>query len=103
MKANTPLAQDPKRKGARPGHLGAGRQAFDARQAERVVDIAAEVSDRCPDCDALLDDKGTEGRAVLDSRPVKAERVLYRVPQKYGPRGRRIFHPRAPAVLPKSL
>jgi Transposase IS66 family len=35
VKANPSPAQATKRKGARPGHLGAGRQAFDASQAER--------------------------------------------------------------------
>jgi transposase/AraC-like DNA-binding protein len=103
VKANTPSAPEPRRKGARPGHPGVGRQAFDASQAERVVEVATEVGERCPDCDALLEEKGTDSRLVLESRPVKAERVLYRLPKHYGPRCRRTFQPRAPAVLPKSL
>jgi transposase len=103
VKANTPMAQAPTRKGARPGHSGAGRQAFDASQAERVVDVVAEVGERCPHCDAPLEEKGTESRLVLDSHPVKAERVLYRLPKKYCPQCRHTFQPQAPAVLPKSL
>jgi transposase len=103
VKTNTPRPQAPKRKGARPGHPGAGRQAFEAHQAERLVDVTAEVGTRCPDGDAPLEDKGTASRAVLDSHPVKAERVLYRLPKKYGPRCRRTFQPRPPTVLPKSL
>jgi transposase len=103
VKANTPSAPEPRRKGARPGHLGVGRQAVDASQAERVVEVAAEVGERCPDGDALLEEKGTDSRLVLDSRPVKAERVRSRRPKPYGPRCRRPCQPRAPAVLPKSL
>jgi transposase len=103
VKANTPAAQEPKRKGARPGHLGFGRQAFEASQAERVVEVAAEVGERCPDGDAPLEAQGTDSRLVLDSRPVKAERVLYRLPKHYCPRCRRTFQQRAPAVLPKRL
>jgi transposase len=103
VKANTASAPEPRRKGARPGHLGVGRQAFDVSQAERVVEVAAEVGERCPDCDALLEEKGTDSRLVLDSHPVKAERVLYRLPKYYCPRCRRTFQPRAPAVLPKRL
>jgi hypothetical protein len=103
VKANTPPSKPLKRKGAQPGHPGAGRHAFDASQAERVVDIAPIIGNRCPDCDALLEDKGTAGRAVLESCPVKAERVLYRLAKQYCPRCRRTFQPRAPAVLPKSL
>jgi transposase len=103
LKANTPPAKEAARKGARPGHPGTGRQAFDVSQAERVVDIEAGIDSRCPDCDAPLVAKGTDSRAVLESHPVKAERVLYRLPKSYCPRCRRIFQPRAPAVLPKSL
>jgi transposase len=49
IKANSTPSLAPKPKGARPGHRGAGRQAFEAHQAERVVDVAAEVGHRCPD------------------------------------------------------
>jgi transposase len=103
VQANTPPPKALTRRGARPGHPGAGRHAFDARQAERVVAIAPSVTDRCPDGEAFLEDKGTDSRAVLDSRPVKAERILYLLPKRYCPRCRRTFPPRAPAVLPKSL
>jgi transposase len=40
VKANTLSPQALKRKGARPGHPGAGRHALDASHAEPVVDIA---------------------------------------------------------------
>ncbi len=80
VKANTPPPKVPKRKGARPGHPGAGRHACDASQAGRVVDIAPAVGTRGPDCDALLEDQGTACRAVRESSPVKADRVLYRLP-----------------------
>jgi transposase len=103
VKANPPSAPEPRRKGARPGPLGVGRQAFDASQAERVVEVAAEVGERCPECDPLLEEKGTASRLVLDSHPVRAERVLSRLPKHYCRRCRRTCQPRAPAVLPKSL
>jgi hypothetical protein len=57
LTANTPTVKAPARKGAPPEHMGAGRHALDLSQAERVVDIAPVVDDRCPDCDALLKDK----------------------------------------------
>jgi len=103
VKANIPPSKLLKRKGARPGHPGVGRHAFDASQAERVVDMAPAAGERCPNCDTRLEDKGMAGRAVLESCPVKAARVLYRLPKQYCPRCRRTFQPRAPAVLPKSL
>jgi transposase len=103
VKANATPPEVAKRKGAQPGHPGAGRRTFEACEAERVVDVAAEVNDRCPVCNYPLEEKGTDGRLVLESRPVKAERVLYRRPTHYCPRCRRTFRPRTPAVLPKSL
>jgi hypothetical protein len=71
VKTNTPPPPAPKPKGARPGHPGAGRQAFDARQAERVIEIPPVGGDRCPTCDTLLEDKGTGSRAVIESHPVR--------------------------------
>ena len=103
LNANTTSRQGAKRKGAQPGHPGAGRQTFEARAAARVVDVAPEVRARCPDCDAPLEEKGTASRLVLDSRPVKAARGRSRLPKTYCPPCRRLLHPRAPAVLPKSL
>jgi transposase len=103
VKTTTPPPPAPQPKGARPGHPGTGRHPFDASQAERVVHIAPAVGNRCPGGDALLEDKGTACRAVLESHPVKAERVLYRLPKRDCPRCRRPFQPRAPAILPKSL
>ena len=103
VQPNTPPPPAPKPKGARPGHPGVGRCGFDAHQAERVIEIPPVGGDRCPTCDTLLEDKGTDSRAVIESHPVKAERVLYRLPKRSCPRCRRTFQPRAPAVLPKSL
>src|SRR5262245_24300091 len=53
VKATTPRSQALQRKGAPPGHPGAGRPAVDASQAERGVAITPLVGTRCPDCDAL--------------------------------------------------
>jgi transposase len=103
VKATTPPPTPLTRRGARPGHPGAGRHALAAHQAERVGDIAPIVTERCPDGEALVEAKGTDSRAVRASRPVTAERILSRRPKRYGPRCHRTFPPRAPAVLPKSL
>jgi uncharacterized C2H2 Zn-finger protein len=50
----------------------------------QVIDIPPEGGDRCPECDPLLEDKGTDSRAVIESHPVQAERVLDRLPKPYG-------------------
>jgi transposase len=103
IKPNTKPTTQANRRGARPGHPGAGRRTFDASQADRIEALTAEVGDRCPACAGPLEAKGYDDRLVVESRPVKAERILYRLPKQYCPQCERTFQPRAPAVLPKSL
>lgn len=103
LKANTSNEQDKNKRGAKPGHKGAGRKAFDETQADHVVDVEPNIGQLCPDCGGVLINKGTKGRMVIESRPLKAQRVLYREPRKYCQRCKRTFTSKAPSVLPKSL
>ncbi len=101
IKVNTPKIES-KKMGAKFGHKGNGRKKFDQADADQVIDVEAE-QDRCPGCGGLLEDKGTDSRMVLDSRPVKAKKILYRLPKRYCSHCRRSVRPAAPSVLPKSL
>jgi transposase len=102
VKSNTPEKSEPKPRGARPGHKGAGRSSLGQASGRRVVEVQAQCS-CCPRCGGPLLDKGHEDRSVLESPPVKAQPLLYRLPKKYCPRCRRIYKPKAPGVLPRSL
>jgi transposase len=53
------------------------------------------------ECGGLLEDKGTDERCVIESRPLKAQQLIYRLPKRYCPRCKKLFQPRAPGVLPK--
>jgi transposase len=90
-------------KGAKPGHRGAGRKGFTPSEADQVLPVAAEADATCPVCGGGLEDKGDQERFVIDSQPLKARRLLYRLPKKYCPRCKKIFQARAPGVLPRSL
>lgn len=103
IKANTPQEQKQKRRGAKPGHTGAGRKSFDETQADRVMQVQPETAEVCPDCGGPLRDKGARKRMVIETCPVKPQRILYHLAQKYCPRCRHTFRARAPSVLPKSL
>lgn len=92
-----------KPKGAKRGHKGAGRKGFEASQADQVVELAPEDGGRCPDCGRPLEEKGTENRFVLESAPVKASRILYRLRKRYCPDCKKVFLPAVPGVLPRSL
>lgn len=103
LKANTEEAKKPKPRGARPGHPGAGRKAVSSSETERVITVEATVGNHCPECGTSLLDKGYRQRLVLESQPLEAKQILYRLPKKYCPRCRRTFQSGAPGVLPKHL
>ena len=101
IKSNAIGTDQHKPKGARPGHKGSGRKPLE--HADRVIEIPAEVETSCPDCGCQLQDKGTQQRVVMESQPIKAQQLLYRLAKKYCPRCQKIFMPSTPSVLPKSL
>ena len=103
LKANTDKTEERKPKGARPGHRGVGRKGASSTEVDRVVSVDDTLGNHCPRCGGLLIDKGLRDRLVLESHPLQAEPVLYRLPRKYCPHCRRIFQPPAPGVLPKNL
>jgi transposase len=102
-KVNTDHPPTGKPKGAQAGHKGAGRKGFKESEAERVVTVEAQVGSTCPHCGGLLEDKGMPERLVIESQPLKAQRVIYRLPKKYCSHCQKVFQARAPEVLPKSL
>jgi transposase len=103
VKANTSPAQEKKKRGAKSGHPGHGRKRFDEAQADEVVEMESDVGATCPDCGGVLQSKGTKDRMVVESAPVKARRILYRLPAKQCVRCGRTFTANAPSVLPRGL
>jgi len=101
FKADMPQDVEKKKSGARIGHKGWGRKTFDESTADRVVELPALPT--CPSCGLPLEKKGIEDRMIQESRPLKAEKILYRVPRMFCPRCRRAIRPPTPGVLPKSL
>ena len=100
VKANTP-EKEKKPKGARLGHIGNGRSSVTGEDAARVIAIETETV--CPDCGGLLIDKGFIERTVLESQPVKAQKILYRLSKGHCPYCRRSIQASSPGVLPRSL
>jgi len=100
VKANT-AEKEKKKRGAKPGHPGSGRKRFDVSGAEEVIELDSPQA--CPDCGGPLSNKGVQDRMVVESRPLKARRLLYRLPKAYCSRCGRNVQPPAPGVLPKSL
>lgn len=103
VKSNSVDDSRSKRGGARLGHAGHGRHAFDEDQTDRIVDVESETGSRCPLCDEPLEDKGTDTRLVIDMPPLKAEKIIYRLPRKYCSHCHKLFRTPAPNVLPRNL
>jgi transposase len=101
IKKNTPVIKH-KKMGAKPGHKGNGRKKFDQDNADQVVQMQAGQN-KCSECGDFLQDKGTDSRMVVESQPVKAKKILYRIPKRYCSACQRTVRPSAPGVLPKSL
>lgn len=101
FKTNSIEENQNKKGGARPGHPGHGRNAIPVERADRVQEV--DVSSTCPQCGSLLEDKGHARRSVIDSPPIRAERIVYHLKKRYCQRCRKAFQAQAPGVLPKSL
>jgi AraC-like DNA-binding protein len=104
LKPNSLEENQKKCGGAKPGHLGHGRKKIAPDQADHRYTIEAPVGDRCPHCRGknLLAVKAVE-RSVIESLPLKAEKVLYRLAGKLCLDCHRVFRAKVPAVLPKAL
>jgi transposase len=101
VKANTAEERRSKPGGAQPGHAGHGRQAVEDTAAERIETIA--VGPACPYCGGMLEHKEYRDRSVIDSQPLRAERILYQLERARCPRCGKTVQARAPELLPKSL
>ncbi len=89
-----------RRGGAKPGHVGHGRRRVAALEADRVVETPPPAL--CPKCGGMLTAKGVRERTVLDCRPIRVERIVYRLPRCRCRQCGSAVETAAPGVLPKS-
>ena len=101
VKANTAKARRGKPGGAQPGHTGHGRQAVEESDAEHIETIPVEPV--CPHCGRELEHKEYRDRSVIDSLPLRAQRILYQLERACCPCCGKTVQACAPGVLPKSL
>lgn len=87
--------------GARDGHKGHGRQPLKKNEADQILHI--HLPDNCPRCGTALRNKGARKRTVFDAKPLKTEKQLMLLDVKRCPKCKRIFHAKAPGILPKGL
>ena len=93
-----------RRGGGKNGHKGHGRKAIAAEDADHIREVEAPVGDCCPHCHGKhLTDVTAEERSVIESVPLKAEKVLYRLKGKLCLDCRKIVRAKPPSVMPKAL
>jgi len=100
LKENSSSENKKKNGGAKKGHKGFGRKTITEKEADKIEYLGA--NNQCPDCGGELIDKGTVDRSIIDSLPIKAEKILYRCAKKWCPKCRKTIKSK-PSVLPKSL
>lgn len=103
VKSNSLEENQKKRGGAKPGHVGHGRKSIDPDQADRVYTIEAPVSDECPRCRGKNLIEVLTDRSVIESVPLRAERLHYHLKGKLCRDCRMVFKAKAPSVMPKAL
>lgn len=101
FKLNSPKPEQKNRGGAKVGHQGHGRRAFDEHEADIIEPI--DTLSVCPDCGDELENRGEKNRAVIDVVPVKVQKILYKLAYKHCKGCKKNFIAKAPGVLPKYL
>jgi transposase len=101
VKPNSQKEHQRNRGGGKPGHKGHGRASISEEDADKVEDI--QIGNTCPECGAVLEDKGTRARAVIDCQPVKMKKVLYHLHRKRCPKCKKLISAKPPGVLAKCL
>ena len=101
VKANSLEENQKKRGGAVHGHSGHGRAAISGDMADRVLEV--DGAEKCPQCGGNLQDCGAVERTVIESQPLRGERIVYRIPKKRCTRCKKTYRAQVPGVLPKSL
>jgi len=91
LRPNRPEKEGHKPKGARPGHFGRGRPGPDLVQGKQFSAVVASLGDLCPQCGSSFVDEGYTERLVMESRPLRAEPLIYWLPKRYCPKCRRTF------------
>jgi len=101
VKPNSSTEHQRNRGGGKPGHKGHGRANIPEQDADKVEKIC--ISNTCPDCGSILEDKGTRARTVIDCQPVEMKKVVYYLERKRCPKCKKLISAKPPGVLAKCL
>lgn len=101
VKETTPEENRQKKGGAQIGHKGHGRPSHTEETSDAVISLDPPTV--CPDCGGELVVVEMRDRAVIESSPMKPEKLLYRLPHGKCKNCKKIFRMNPPGVLPKSL
>jgi transposase len=101
IKPNSQKIHQRNRGGGKPGHKGHGRASIRQQDADKVEKI--RISNTCPDCGSILQDKGNRARTVIDCQPVKMHKVVYYLQRKRCSKCKKLISAKPPGVLAKCL
>jgi len=100
FKKNASIEAQVKMGGAKPGHVGAGREKIHPHEAEETPRLPLPSS--CPECQLPLEFRDSRLRSVLEAQPLRAKKVLYRCPRGVCPGCSKIYTA-TPTATPRSF
>lgn len=78
IKANSNEENRAKNGGAKPGHIGSGRQSHDSAQgSEQIENIELQSIGSCPNCNIKLSEIDSRSRSIIDVHPILAFKKLF--------------------------
>ncbi len=101
IKANSSTQCRGNNGGGKVGHKGHGRTCICENDADIVE--TASVGSLCPDCQSILENKGSRTRTVMDCQPVRVKKIVYHLERKHCPNCKKIFTGKPAGVLAKCL
>jgi len=101
FKSNADEEKTNRKGGARAGHAGHGRNSYSEETADKVITI--EGDNLCPYCGEFLEFKEARQRTVMESEPLRPQKVLYKLHHKFCKRCGKGIRPKVSTVLPRSL
>ena len=100
VKENAIEENQQKSGGAKLGHKGFGRSSCTHEDADEVIEVERQMA--CKDCNCKLNEKDVRERTLIESVPIVAKKVLYRLHRGVCPKCFKVYPAPIPA-LPKNL
>ena len=103
VKPNTEPPENPKKRGAQPGHTAHTRNRANPQEADRTLSVPSAYEGKCPGCGGRLVRKDTRRRLLRECRPIESEDIVLELPVERCEACQKTLYTPAPGVFPKAV